>query len=265
MSTTAPDPQAPSAIPRAASPAARVRAQAAMELRLAVRNAENLMVTLGIPLGVLVFFAGVDVLPVADGTSTVDFLVPGVLALGAMGSGMVSLGIATGFERAYLVLKRLGATPLTRAQLVVAKSLATAAVLGVQVTLVGLTGLVLGWRPTPAAATLAVLAVTALVAVVAFAGIGLSLAGRLPALGTLAATNAVFMVLLLLSGVVVPLDVLPDAVASVASMTPPALLAEALRDAAAGAPPGSLVAPTAWLAGWAAVFTTAAARLFRWE
>ena len=42
----------------------------------------------------------------------VDFLVPGVLALAVMSTAMVSLGIATGFERRYGVLKRLGSTPL---------------------------------------------------------------------------------------------------------------------------------------------------------
>src|SRR6478735_105733 len=104
-------------------------AQTRAETILQLRRGENLVVTLAIPLGILVFFAKVDTIS-TDFAHPVDFLVPGVLSLAVMASAMVSLGIATGFERRYGVLKRLGVTPLSRGGLVTAK---TATVLTLEV------------------------------------------------------------------------------------------------------------------------------------
>src|SRR5579862_7510704 len=95
-------------------------AQTAMELRLMSRRGENLLVTLVIPLVLLLFFGSTSVFAAA-GQSSVEFLVPGILALAIMSTGMVSLGIATAYERHYGVLKRLGGSPLTRSQLIGAK------------------------------------------------------------------------------------------------------------------------------------------------
>ena len=88
-------------------------AQARVELLLTLRRGESLLVSLVIPLGILVFFSKVDAVNTTC-VQPVDFLVPGVLALAVMSTAMVSLGIATGFERRYGVLKRLGSTPLSR-------------------------------------------------------------------------------------------------------------------------------------------------------
>ena len=98
----------------------RVRVQLRGELMLLARNGEQLLLTLVIPVVLLAFFGTVDVLP-TGGMDRLDFLVPGTLAVAIMSTAMVSLGIATGFERSYQVLKRLGATPLTRGELVTAK------------------------------------------------------------------------------------------------------------------------------------------------
>ncbi|MFP4311537.1 MAG: ABC transporter permease, partial [Nitriliruptoraceae bacterium] len=110
-------------------------AQAAMEVRLLVRSSESLLVTFGIPLGVLVFFSLVEVLPI-EGQEPVDFLVPGVLAISVVATGVVAIGIQTAFERKYGVLKRLGGTPLGRAGYLVAKAGAVAAMLVAQTVLV---------------------------------------------------------------------------------------------------------------------------------
>src|SRR5690606_21056287 len=102
-----------------------------LELALTVRNGESLLLTLGIPVGVLVFFSLVEVLPI-DGDA-VDFLAPGTLALAVLATAFTNLAIATAFDRSYGVLKRLGATPLGRPRLVAAKALAVLAVIAVQV------------------------------------------------------------------------------------------------------------------------------------
>ena len=100
----------------------RIRVQLRAELLLLARNGEQLLLTLVIPVLLLAFFGSVDILPSGD-MESIQFLVPGILAIAIMSTSMVSLGIATGFERSYLVLKRLGATPLTRYELVIAKIL----------------------------------------------------------------------------------------------------------------------------------------------
>lgn len=233
-----------------------------MELRLLLRNGENLLVTLGIPLAVLVFFGFVPVLPTGQ-TSAVGFLVPGVLTLSVMGSSLVSLGISTGFDRAYLVLKRLGATPLRRAELVAAKATAVLAVQAVQIALVVAVGAALGWTPRTSTTHLALALAAVVLASVAFAGIGLALAGGLPAFATLAAANAVFLFLMLVSGIIFPLDRLPAALQTVARVFPSTWLADILRAATDGAavPAAGMLVLAAWAVGAAIL----AAAVFRWE
>lgn len=250
----------------------RVAAQCRLELRLLLRNGENLLVALGIPVGLLVFFTLVPVLPLRDDLPAVRFLVPGVLTVSVMGSAMVSLGIATAFERSYLVLKRLGATPLRRGELVAAKLLAVLAIVAVQLAAVLVAGLALGWEPPPRGSTALVAAVILLVlGVAAFAGVGLGLAGSLPSLTNLAVVNSLFVVLLLVSGLVFPLDVLPSGLAAAARLLPSAALGEALRGVLAG--PGvfgssaGAATTSAYLvlAVWAFAAPLLAAKAFRWE
>lgn len=245
---------------------ARLRAQAAFEARLLLRNGENLLATMIIPVGLLVFFSLVRVLP-SGGQAPAAFLAPGVLALSVVAAGVVSLGISTGFERSYLVLKRLGATPLRRAELVAAKVLAVLGVQALQAVAITAAGLLLGWRPDVGPASLA-LAVTAwLLGTAACCGLGLALAGRLPALATLAITNGLFIVLLLCSGIIFPLDVLPAPLRVGAQLLPAAPLAELLR-AALGPEPlaaGAVLMPLAVLTTWAVAAPWVAARVFHWE
>jgi ABC-2 type transport system permease protein len=234
-------------------------AQLRLDLALTLRNGESLLLTLGIPVGVLVFFSLVDVLPIEG--EAVDFLVPGVLALAVLSTGFANLAIATGFDRSYGVLKRLGATPLGRPRLVLAKALTTLVLLAIQAVVIVLTGLVLGWRP---AVDPGVVLGAVVLATVAFCGLGLLLAGRLPALVNLAAANALFVGLLLLSGMVFPLDELPAGLRAVSRALPSTALAEALHGALTdGVAVPSRVWPT--LTVWAVAGTALAVGGFRFE
>lgn len=237
-----------------------LRAQVRAELTLLARNGEQLLLTLGIPVLLLGFFSTVDVLPTGSG-DPVDFLAPGILALAVMSTALVGLGIATGFERSYGVLKRLGATPLGRGRLVVAKVLTIAVVEVVQLVVLGLVAMALGWRP--GGGWLLALPPVAL-GTAAFAGIGLVLAGRLPGTVNLAAANGLYLVLLLLGGMVVDLDELPGPLRALAKVLPSGALAEALRGAFGEA---HRVPGWAWLVllVWAVVTPVAAALTFRWE
>lgn len=237
-----------------------VLAQTAMELRLLARSGESLLVTLGIPLGILVFFSGVDVLPTGD-RSAVDFLVPGVLAISVMSTAMVQLAIQTAFERKYGVLKRLGATPLTRPMFLVAKMLAVGAVLVVQTGLVLAVAVVgLGWEPT---GSVGPVLVVMLAGAAVFTAIGMLLAGTLRAEATLAVANALYLVLLVVSGMLFAREVLPGALSALGAVLPSGALTTGLR-AALRAPAELELGALALLAGWGGACGAVAARTFRW-
>src|ERR1700675_5077790 len=183
-------------------------AQTGMELRLTARRGENVLVTIVIPVVVLLFFASVSVLPSGSGRP-VDFLLPGTLALAVIATSLVSLGIATAYERNYGVLKRLGGSPLTRGGLLVAKMSAVLVVEVAQVALlIAIALIALGWRPGPGASVV-VLVVALLLGTLAFAGLGLLMAGALRAEATLALANALFIAFLLLGGIIIPVANLP--------------------------------------------------------
>jgi ABC-2 type transport system permease protein len=231
------------------------------ELRRVAGNGEQLLLTLGIPVLLLVFFSLVDVLPTGT-KEPVDFLAPGILALATMSTAMVSLGIGTGFERSYHVLKRLGATPLGRQRLIAAKIGSVIAVEVVQFAVLIPVAYALGWSPSSPRWLLAVAGV--IVGTVAFAGVGLTLAGRLRAEINLAAQNGLYLVLLLLGGMVIPFAKLPGAIRVVAHALPSGALADVLRDALghAGTQPAR-----SWvvLGAWTVITPLMAARLFRWD
>jgi len=235
-------------------------AQARTELMLSARQGEQVLVAIGIPLLVLVFFSVVDILPTGT-DDAVDYLVPAVLALAIMSSAMVSLGIATGFERYYGVLKRLGATPLGRPRLLAAKLVATLAVEVLQLAVLMVVGRLLGWHPDvePVGFVVAVSAGTA-----AFAGLGLFLAGRLSGPANLAACNGLYLLLLLLGGIAVPATELPSALGALAKVLPSQALAEVMGDVAGGLDAAS---GRAWavLFGWAVALPLLAAATFRWS
>ena len=227
---------------------------------MTLRRGESLLLALGIPVALLVFFSLVDVLPTGT-DEPIDFLAPGVLALAVMSTAFVSLAIATGFERSYGVLKRIGATPLGRGRLVVAKIAGVVVVEIVQISVLVGVAVALGWRPSVSGSLLALTA--AVIATAAFAGLGLAMAGTLPALTTLAAANALYIVLLLFGGMVIPLEKLPAALRSIAEVLPAAALSSIFHSAFSGEAMGAK--PWAVLVVWAVAAPLAAARLFRWE
>ena len=231
------------------------------ELNVVRRNGEQLLVTLGIPLLLLGFFSVVDVLPTNE-KDPVNFLVPGILALAVMSTSMVSLGIATGFERNYLVLKRLAATPLGTTRLIAAKTLSIAVVEAVQMILLISLGFLLGWSPQQANWLLALIAVV--LGTFAFAGIGLFLAGNLRGEVNLAATNGLYLVLLLIGGIVFPLDKLPGALSAISRCLPTAALSDVLRNSLMSAGEHTT---SAWivLLVWAIAAPLLAAKTFKWN
>ncbi len=238
-------------------------AQLGMELRLTARRGENLFVIIVLPLVLLVFFSLVPALT-PNTARPIDFLVPGILALAVISTSLVNLAIATAFERSYGVLKRLGGSPLPRSGLIAAKIGAVVVVELVQVVLlVGVAGLWLGWAPGSGWSP-AIVGAAFLLGTLAFAGLGLLMAGTLRAEGTLALANGLFLLMLLLGGVILPVDHLPGFLADLARVLPASALSDAYR-IGLGAATGTVLPSLAVLAAWAAGSSLLAVRLFRWE
>ena len=207
------------------------------------------------PVVLLIFFGAVAASPP-------DFLVPGLLALAVMSTSMVSLGIATAYERYYGALKRLLGSPLPRTSLIAAKTLAVLVIEVVQVALLGgIARIMFGW--SPGGSLIAALAALVLGSA-AFAGLGLLIAGTLRAEATLAAANGLYLLFLLLGGFILPLDRLPGPIDLFARVLPAAALTDATRAALSGSAQLAL-GPLALLAAWAVVAMGAAAVTFRPE
>jgi ABC-2 type transport system permease protein len=237
-----------------------VRAQTGYELRAVLRNGEQLLLTLIIPVALLLLFGTTSLLEPETG-SRVDFLTPGIMALAVMSTAFTGQAIGTGFERRYGVLKRLGATPLPRSGLILAKTLSVVAVEILQVVVVGAVALALGWHPrgNPVSVIAFVILGTA-----AFSGFGLLMAGTLRAEATLAGANLVYLLLLVLGGVIFPLSRFPGGVRSAFELLPISALSDGLRQVLQH---GAVLPGTDLLilAGWAIAGIGLAARFFRWE
>lgn len=238
-------------------------AQSRAEVRMTLRRGETLLLTVGIPVVLLVFFSLTKVTSTPT-TSRVDFIAPGILALCVLSTSLVALSIATGFERGYGVLRRLHVTPIGTRRLIAAKIAGVLVTEALQVIILTLVALTLTWRPR--GGVLGGIEVAALLVLgsAGCAGIGLALAGRLRAEVNLAASNGLYLVLLLLSGIVVPLTSLPSFIRRVAVALPPGAMAEGLHRIL-----GQGRTPTGadWLALgiWALVAPLAAARTFRFD
>ncbi|MFH8577952.1 ABC transporter permease [Streptomyces zaomyceticus] len=257
--------------PGAAPVGRMIAAQTALETRMLLRNGEQLLLTVIIPSLLLVLFSTVDIIavpvPTAGGADkAVDFLAPGVLALAVLSTAFTGQAIATGFERRYGVLKRLGASPLPRWALMTSKTLAVLVTEILQIALLTAIALGLGWSPQGVATFTGVLSVLLLLVLgtAAFSGLGLLMAGTLKAEATLAAANLVFLLLLVGGGVVVPLEKFPDTARQVLELLPISALSDGLRAILQNG------APMPWgdaltLAVWAVLGLGAAAKFFRWE
>jgi ABC-2 type transport system permease protein len=240
-----------------------VASQARLETLLILRNGEQLLLTLIIPLVLLVLLAATDLVDVSGGDedTRIPTAVAGVLTVAVMSTAFTGLAIATGFERRYGVLRRLAVTPLPRSALLLGKAAAVLVIEAIQVVLVVGVALLLGWSGEAQW-----LAVTLLVVVgsTAFAGLALLMAGTIRAEATLAAANLVYVLLLVAGASLVPVDRYPEPVQPVLEALPSGALGEGLRSVivdGADMPWGNL----AVLAVWSIAGLALAARFFRWE
>jgi ABC-2 type transport system permease protein len=235
-----------------------VTTQAVVEARLTLRRGENMLAMVGLPVAALALFGTLGV----AGPQRLESLVPAVLAVALVASGLVNLGIATGFERGYGVLKRLGGSPLGRDGLIAAKVAVIGVVAAVQVAALLALAVVIGWRAGPGMSAPGVV-VAIVVGSATFASLGLLIAGTLRAEATLVAANVLLLVALLLGGVLLPIDELPSALRVVASASPVGALAQAFRSALTDG--AGYVGELAVVAAWGVAAALLTVRTFRWD
>ncbi|MGH3825308.1 MAG: ABC transporter permease [Pseudonocardiaceae bacterium] len=231
--------------------------QARTEFVLTLRNGEQVLLTLLIPLGLLVGLTLLNVVPVP--APRVDGVTPRILALAVMSTAFTGQAIALGFDRRYGVLKRLAATALPRWSLVAGRMLAVLGVVLVQLVVLGAVAAALGWRPSPSGlvpAALLILAGTA-----AFGALGVLLGGTLRAEVVLAVANTVWLLLVVAGGIVLSVHALPGPLSAIAAALPSGALAEGLHTAL-------VTGHTPWAAlgvllAWSAAAAVLAARTLR--
>lgn len=236
--------------------------QAKTEIKLALTQGESLLVTIGIPVIALLGLSVTKALPLPKGTnSATSFLVPGTMTLAIMATGMVSTSIATGVERSYGVLKRLGTTPLGRTSLLAAKITSIVVLEIIQLAVLAVVGILLGWHPLGNWITFVV---AALLATAGFSGLGLLMAGTMKSEVIIGAANGIYLVLLFIGGMIIPLSSLPSALETFARLLPAAALSDALYHSVGA---GGGVPAWAWLnlVIWAILAPLLAAKTFRWE
>ncbi|GAA1126855.1 ABC transporter permease [Kribbella jejuensis] len=236
-----------------------------MEFKLLLRNGEQLLLALVIPLGVLVLLGATglgDRLPLGSGRP-IDEAVPRVLALAVLSSSFTSLAIATGFERRYGVIKRLGASPLSRTGLLAGKIGAVLLIQGIQLVVLIGTGFALGWKPVGGVTAVIGVILTVLCGTAAFASLGLLMAGVLRAEATLAAANLLYLLLLVGGAIMTPVDEYPAGMQGVVRLLPSAALASGISNSTVqGVIPWAAALS---LALWAAVLGYLVSRTFRWD
>ena len=229
----------------------RAIVQMRWELRLLLRNGEQVLVMFVIPLALLVAL---------DLTGVGPQPVPAVLTVSIMATCFTSLAIATGFERRSGALRHAATTPLTRLELLTGKLLATGICALISLAVVAVVAVILGWRPAdtwPASLPVAVAGAAA------FAALAVLLAGVLRAEAVLALANGLFILLIVFGGVLIPVGSMPAAVGAVVSLLPSAALADGLRAAlVVGAMPWMDIV---LLLAWALVAALIARRTFRWD
>ncbi|MGP9537112.1 ABC transporter permease [Brachybacterium sp. AOP43-C2-M15] len=245
--------------PRPAPPLRRVLAHARLEARVLLSNGEQLTVAVALPAMVLI---GLWLLPLGriDGVPAIDTAVAATFATALISTSFTSQAILTGFDRRNGVLRWVATTPLGRGGYLAGKILATLATHVLQVLVLGLIALIIGWRPE--AAGLAGLVPVWVVGTVAFGSLGLLIAGVLRTEAVLAVSNLVFVLLVAVGGVAFPTAAYPRILGGLVDLLPSGALGELMRACMASGPfsPGSAVV----LLAWAGAGILAVMRWFRW-
>ena len=199
------------------------------------------------------------------GARYVDFLIPGLIGLNLMGTGIWSLAFSITNARSRRVLKRLIATPMRRSDYLLSQIVGRLIFLVPEiVVLAGFGYFAFG---TPLRGSLALLFFVCLVAAMAFCGLGLLVGSRVRTIeGASGLANFVLLPMWLLSGTFFSSERFPDAVQPVIRALPLTALNEALRAVMnEGRGLADVLPQLAIVAGWGVASFLVALKIFRWK
>ncbi len=199
------------------------------------------------------------------GSRYIDFLIPGLLGMNIMGSGMWGVGFAIVDARRKKLLKRLVASPMSKTEYLLSFLLSRLSLLLVEVlALLGFGALVFG---VPVRGALWELVAICLLSSLAFSALGLLIASRAQTIEAASGLmNFVMLPMWVFSGVFFSSERFPDVLQPFIRLLPLTAVIDALRaHMLEGASLGSLGAQTAVIGGWLAASFFAALKLFRWR
>jgi ABC-type multidrug transport system permease subunit len=210
-------------------------------------------------------FAGHDQIVHEQGARYIDFLIPGLLGMNLMSTGMWSISFTVVNARMKKLLKRLIATPMRKSDYVLSQFLSRLAFLIMESTVVVAFGwIVFGVRVN---GSLLALAVLCIVGGFAFSGIGLLTSSRARTIEAVSGLmNFIMMPMWLCSGVFFSYERFPDAAKPLIRALPLTILTDALRAVINDAQPLSHIVPALLaLLAWAVVTFTIGLKIFRWQ
>jgi ABC-type multidrug transport system permease subunit len=199
------------------------------------------------------------------GSRYIDFLLPGILGLNLMGTGIWGIGFGIVNARLKKTLKLMTATPMRKSEYLLAQILSRFVFLILEIAVI-LTFGVLAFG-VPIRGSLALLLFTALLGSLSFAGLGLLVAARAQTLEAASGLmNFVMVPMWLLSGVFFSAERFPKAAQPLIQALPLTALNDALRAVMLeGKGPGAIAAALAILAAWGLVSFGIALKIFRWQ
>lgn len=208
-------------------------------------------------------FAAQDVKVAEQGSRYVDFLVPGLIAMNLMGTGMWSIGFAVVNARLKKLLKRFLATPMRKWQFLVAQFVSRLIFLVVEVTVVTL----FAWLvfDVEIRGSFLLFALVCLLGGAAFAGIGILVSSRARTLEAVSGLmNVVMMPMWICSGVFFSYERFPDAVKPLIRALPLTALTDALRTVMNDGS-GNVMPQVVNLIAWTVVSGLVGLKIFRWS
>lgn len=237
----------------------RILSHAAFETKVMLANGEQLIVAILLPVMVLI---GMRLVPLGrlEGVEPIRTALAAAICSAIIATALTSQSIQTGFDRRNGVLRWIASTPLGRDGYLAGKIIALFVVQALQMLVLGVLALILGWRPGPLE-LLAVLPVWVL-GTIAFGALGMLIAGTLRTEGVLAASNGLLVLFIAAGGVITPVSSAPRFLAGLVGLLPSGALGELLRACLADGrfTIGSVIV----LMLWAVAMVAAVIRWFRW-
>ena len=239
--------------------ARRLTTQTKWEFLLNARNSEQALLLVLIPILILIVMTKTTI--IGGETTALPLALATVLTVSTFAAGFTSLAIATAFERRSETLVFLGTTSLTRAEVVLAKSLGSflLAVFAGLFTIIA--ALLLGWTPT---FLILLTPLCMILGVFSVGGFAYLLAGTLRAEAVLAIANGIFVLVLMFGGIIFTFG---DTMTNVLEYFPPLALKGLIQYVVSEQNPGatSVIKAISVLGAWGVAGHLLAFRFFKWR